>query len=178
MSTSALSPSRRHLFWSGLFLTLISTVVLQRIDLPLRTAAAPQGIVSFELAGDVATAQAIVQSWDASARMSAGFSLGFDYLYMLAYATTFWLACLWAREQWHSGWGRRLGTTFAWAMPLAATVDALENYALWHTLHEVVSPWPQIARGAAQLKFTLLGLALVYVLVSLGRRGLKGRRQG
>ena len=35
-------------------------VAMWLLDQPLRTAAAPHGIVSFELAGDVPTAQAIL----------------------------------------------------------------------------------------------------------------------
>ncbi|NOZ48825.1 MAG: hypothetical protein GXP37_02100 [Chloroflexi bacterium] len=161
---------QRQLFVISLIATAGLMVVLQGIDVPLRTSAAPQGIVSFELAGSVATAQAIVQSWDASALAHAGFSLGLDYLFMLAYATTFMLACLWAQAQWRPGWGHRLGALLAAAMPVAALADAIENLALWRSLQVVAAPWPQIGRSMATIKFTLLAVALVYMLVSLIRK--------
>ena len=52
--------------------------VLQALDSALRTDAAPYGILSFELAGNLANAQAMVTSWDEPARVRAALSLGFD----------------------------------------------------------------------------------------------------
>ncbi|MDP3938069.1 MAG: hypothetical protein Q8R92_08020, partial [Deltaproteobacteria bacterium] len=45
-------------------LTLVLIAVMSAFDLPLRTEAAPQGIVSFELAGSAARAGEILASWD------------------------------------------------------------------------------------------------------------------
>ena len=70
--------------------------MLQAVDAPLKTPAAPQGIVSYEFAGTTTAAQRILDSWDAGAKVYAGFSLGLDYLYMPAYALTIGLACAWA----------------------------------------------------------------------------------
>jgi hypothetical protein len=49
--------------------TLALTAVLQVIGRPLQTAAAPLGIVSFELAGTLAAAQAMLASWDPNAQL-------------------------------------------------------------------------------------------------------------
>ncbi len=148
-------------------------VVLQTIDMPLRSPAAPQGIVSFELAGSLSRATAIVQSWDRRAMAYAGFSLGLDYLFMLAYATAFMLSCRWAAEQWQATGWRRLGMTLATLMPVAALADVIENISLWRTLQHLTEPWPHLARVMAVSKFSLLALGLLYVLVSLFMRVLR-----
>ncbi len=169
--------THRRLFVVSLIASLSLMVILQAVDGPLRTAAAPQGIVSFELAGTAEQAAAIVQSWDILARMHAGLSLGLDYLFMLAYATAFMLACLWAATRWSAAWARWLGQALAWAMPVAAVADAIENAALWRTLHEPVAPWPALARSMALIKFGLLAAALLFVVLTLLGRGVSGLRR-
>jgi hypothetical protein len=159
---------RGWLWWILLALTIVLTVVLQAVDAPLKTPAAPQGIVSYELAGTTAAAQAILDSWDAGARSHAGFSLGLDYLYMPAYALTIGLACAWAarllgdRRRWLGS----LGRTLAFGLGLAALLDATENYALTTMLFSgVADPWPAVARWCATGKFALILVGLVFALV-------------
>lgn len=163
---------RGRLFWLCLALTLAAMAVLQQVDAPLQTAAAPQGIVSFELAGDLAGAQAILASWDARARIFAGFSLGFDYLFMPLYAASIALALVWAAGQWGAGWASRLGLGLAWGQGLAALCDAVENLALWRLLTGEGDPWPALAQSMALIKFGLIGLGILYALAALWpRRG-------
>ena len=48
---------------------------------------------------------------------------------------------------------------------LAAILDSIENMALTTLiLGSVVSPWPEIARWCAILKFTLIFIGIVYVI--------------
>ena len=161
---------RGWLWWTLLALTIILTIVLQAVDVPLKTAVAPQGIVSYEFAGTIPAAQDILDSWDVDARAHAGFSLGLDYLYMPAYALTIGLACVWAvrvvggRKHWLGSLGRVL----AFGLGLAALLDAVENYALTTMLFGVVSaPWPAVARWCATGKFALIIAGLVYALAGL-----------
>lgn len=63
-------------------------ILLNIVGQPLITPAAPYGIVSFELAGNVTEASEMLSSWDSDARLHASFSLGFDYVWMLFYSTT------------------------------------------------------------------------------------------
>ena len=58
------SDRRKPLFLSLLGLTLILFAVFRVFDTPLRTSAAPNGIVSFELAGAIKPAAEILASWD------------------------------------------------------------------------------------------------------------------
>jgi hypothetical protein len=141
------------------------------IGKPLITSAAPAGIVSFELAGTHTQAQIILDSWDARAKLFAAFSLGFDYLYMLAYATAISMGCLLTalamREQ---DWPfSSLGAPIALGMWLAAAFDAVENLALSLILLGGVTEgiWPAIARMCALVKFSLIFIGLVYVFYGL-----------
>jgi hypothetical protein len=53
----------------------------------------------------------------------------------------------------------------AWVALAAAVFDYIENVGLAVSLWgEPASPWPQLAFGAAVLKFTATGLALLYAL--------------
>ena len=159
---------RRALFGAFLALTIAIMVSFRFIDRPLQTTAAPQGIVSFELAGNTVVATRIVDSWDARARIYAGFSLGFDYLFMVAYAVSIALACLGLKSprslNWR--WWQALGVALAWGVALAAGFDAVENAALWQSLVRApAAPWPALAATCAVVKFVLIGLGLIYVLV-------------
>lgn len=162
---------RGLLWWLLLALTIVLTIVLQAVDAPLKTPAAPHGIVSFELAGTAPAAQSILDSWDIDARAHAGFSLGLDYLYMPAYALTIGLACVWAargmgrRRQWLGG----LGWALAFGLGVAALLDAVENYALTTMLFGgAAAPWPAVARWCATGKFALIIAGLAYALAGFG----------
>jgi hypothetical protein len=171
---NSLSPSaRRGRFIGLLFLTIAIFLCFRFLDAPLRTAAAPSGIVSFELAGTVANAQAMIDSWDARAQLFAAFGLGLDYLFMPAYGLTFALACLLVARK-HPGTLSRAGRILAWGLLPAVVCDAIENLGLWLSLSGGVrAPWPQISAVCATIKFALLGLALVYALVGWLWRGKK-----
>jgi hypothetical protein len=157
----------KRLFWFFLGMTMFATWILQRIDGALQTAAAPHGIVSYELAGNASVAGAIMASWNANAQLHAAFSLGFDYLYMLAYSVTLALTALWLADV-HTGALRKLGVMLAWGMGAAGLADALENYFLWQMLVSGPAETPaRLAQWAAMLKFTLILLTFIYVIVSL-----------
>lgn len=163
-------------FWPLLAATLVVMAIMQVIGRPLQTAAAPLGIVSFEFAGDKANAAAMIASWDVNARVHAGFSLGFDYVFMPLYATTIGLACLWAaqvfrRQRWSLA---APGALLAWGLWLAAIFDAVENVALWRLLAgSVFDPWPGLAWWCAALKFGLIVLGLLYVVMGVAARVIR-----
>lgn len=153
------------------FSTILAVVVmaaLQTIGAPLVTADAPAGIVSFEFAGTPQAAQRMVASWTGDTLTYAGLSLGLDYLFMFAYATAIGLGCILV--------GRRLGARMAWAISVsgilawaqvaAASLDAIENFALIKILlGNQQALWPQLARWCAGPKFLFVALGLLFVLV-------------
>jgi len=181
---------RKRFFFTFLFLTISLFAVFRVLDQPLRTPAAPNGIVSFELAGSPLQAQAITDEWKRSSLLLsevagqvnpdivnipyafAAFGLGIDYLFMPVYAFVLAFGTLLAASR-HTGWLRSLGAVAGYGAFVAAVFDAVENYALFQILlNRIVSPYPEIAFYCASLKFGLLSFGLLYALVSwLLRRG-------
>ena len=171
-------PQRQRYFILAVVAAVIMTILMNVIGKPLITAAAPAGIVSFEMAGTSSQAQIILDSWDARAKLFAAFSLGFDYLYMLVYATAISLGCLLTTLVIHEhSWPfSTLGAPIALGMWLAAAFDAVENLALSFILlgGSAAEIWPALARSCALVKFSLIFIGLIYVFyglaVGLGRR--------
>jgi len=157
--------ARPKVFVALLLLTVLVMAVFALTGAPLTTSAAPLGIVSLELAGNAATAERILASWDDNTRLRAAFGLGIDYLYMPLYSTTIGLACVWAAEALRR---RRwpfvaAGSPLAWGLWLAALADAIENVALATIMfHGVAEPWPQVSFWCASVKFALIILGLLY----------------
>ena len=157
--------SRRQVFPPALILTLLVLVILTWVGRPLTTPAAPNGIISYEFAGSVLRANGILISWGEAGRLHAAFSLGLDFLFIVAYATTIGLACAWAGEilskrRWPLA---RVGLLTAWGVCLAGVLDGIENVSLVvMLLGNVSSPWPQLAAACAAVKFLLIALALLY----------------
>lgn len=159
---------RKPILIALLALTLGVLIALTLIGVPLQTQQAPAGIVSFQVAGNVTQASVIVNSWNETARICAGLSLGLDYLFMAAYAVTLGLACVWVADiSRQRGWRKMatLGVWLAWGQALAAILDAIENLALITVLlGPIVSPWPEIALACAVPKFVLVFGGIFYAL--------------
>lgn len=159
--------SRRRFFLTLLFLTLILFAVFRVLDQPLRTPAAPNGIVSFELAGTPEKAFQVMVSWEPvkDAHLFAAFGLGIDYLFMPLYAFTLALGTLLAAGK-HSGWLKSLGAAAGYGAFAAALFDAVENYALFRILSGAFeSPYPEIAFWCAAVKFGLLVFGIVIAVL-------------
>ncbi len=158
---------RRPFFILFLILTLMVIVGMQVVSGPLETAAAPSGIISYELAGDVPTAQAILDSWDSGARVRVGLNLGLDYSFLALYSTSIACACAWIagalRERLRPL--ASIGLLLAWGQWVAALLDAVENGALLTMLLDApAQPWPAVAWWCAVLKFALVLLGLLFAL--------------
>jgi hypothetical protein len=160
---AALSPDKRvRIFVSLLIATLVITFLFRFIGPDQPT------IVDFELAGSVPNAQTIIDAWNETDRIRAGFSLGFDYLYMPVYSTTIALACVLATGALKNKAWRSIGLLLAWGLWAAAIFDAIENVALFTVLlGNNVAPYPQIAQICAAIKFGLILAGLLYAAVGL-----------
>jgi len=163
---------RSPLFLLFLALTLLAMLALNATGRALSTDAAPAGIVSYEFAGDVSTANEIIDSWDETAQIYAGFNLGLDYAFLLLYSTTIAMAVLWLSASLSNRkWLLLLAITLAWGQWLAAGLDAIENFALLRMLvTQPMEPWPQIAWWCAAIKFGLVIAGLLFVVVALALR--------
>ena len=175
---------RKPLFFTFLALTLILLAVFSILDRPLQTGAAPDGILSFELAGNAQTARAITDSWKQQSLLLsavagqtnpdivntpyvfAAFGLGIDYLFMPVYALALAFGTLLAARR-HDGHLKSLGALAGYSAFAAIPFDALENYALLCILlGEVQSGYPALAAFCAIVKFGLILFALAYGLLA------------
>ena len=125
-------------------------------------------MVSFQLAGELALSNTIVESWGPAGRIIAGLSLGLDYLFLFLYGSFLSLACVRLAGRFSekntllSCWW----VFFAWAAIGAALFDALENYALIRILLGTqLELWPTVAFWCAFLKFVLIALSLGYLVL-------------
>ena len=154
---------RKPLFYVFFVLTIVIFGVFSVLDMPLRTSVAPSGIVSFELAGNVKTAQAVIDSWNSDARLFSAFGLGLDYLFMPVYMFALSLGLLFAMNR-KTGWYYFFAMWMGWGAFTAMIFDAVENYALWRVLTgNVVSPYPEVAALCATIKFILLVAGLITI---------------
>jgi hypothetical protein len=141
------------------------------LDRPLRTAAAPRGIISFELAGSYAAARNIIESWKPAGRRNAALSLWLDYGFLIAYALVLALLCGYVAASWPGRYRgiRRTGRRLARAQWVAALLDAFENVILQQILAGATAAiLPQMARWAALAKFTLIACGGVYIVLAGG----------
>jgi hypothetical protein len=164
------SAQRSRAFWFLLASTLLVMLVFSLTGGRLTTSAAPNGIISLELAGTADKTRLILDSWDQQAQLIAAFGLGFDYFFMVIYAVTLGLACLWARGSLHEkGWPfAGLAVPLAWAVLAAALLDSVENVSLiWQLVLGPADTWARAAMICAWIKFSLLFLAIVFCFYAL-----------
>lgn len=153
-----------------LVLTILLMVALQLLGAPLITDAAPLGIVSFELAGELSLAREIIASWGPEGKVYAGLNLGLDYLFIVVYASAIALGCILVAQSMTKRMTSLVlpGVVLAWSQIAAALLDAIENYALIKVLlgsgQEI---WPLIARWSALPKFAIVVLGIFYIFLGL-----------
>ncbi|CAB1057756.1 hypothetical protein D1BOALGB6SA_2511 [Olavius sp. associated proteobacterium Delta 1] len=157
---------------SALLIFFLLTVTLltgmHALDQSLITDAAPSGIVSFELAGNIQQAKQILEEWGPKGRGYAALSLGLDYLFLIVYALFLSLACILVARHLapRIAFLAMGGVVLGWGQFFAALLDAIENLALINIiLDSQRGIWPIIARWCAIVKFGIVGAGLVYILI-------------
>ena len=157
--------TRKRWMWIFIILALLMSYIMTNIGTPLKTDAAPGGILSYEFAGSVANAQAMINSWDAQAKIHAGLSLGLDFLYPFIYAMAISLAVVMASGRFN-GWLQNLGSLLAWGVWVAAILDYVENVGLIMLLLGSTNElWATAAYWCAAVKFLIIILAILYALL-------------
>ncbi len=159
--------SRKSGFYLSLIFTLGVMVALNTIDTHLKSSAAPNGILSFEFSGTIANARAILGSWGEKGQVYAGLSLGIDYLFLVLYPFTIGLACVLTGEKLSNRlpFLQSTGPLLAWGLIIAGVMDSVENYALIKILSGAPGEFSVLtAMYCASIKFTLVGLGLLYII--------------
>ncbi len=180
-----------NLNWDGFFsgrekillvyisaITISLMAILNWVSAPLVAPQSPYGMISFELAGSVDRAAGMLDQWDANTRLRAAFSLGLDYLFMLAYPAAIGLACRLAAGVFRNRNYRvhKLENFLIRGQWLAAALDATENIALFLILlGNTSSTAPLTAYWCAIIKFSLVISGIIYALFGLLVNILKSR---
>lgn len=150
---------------------LLAATCMVKFDALLKTAEAPLGIISYELAKTVENTEAILTSWEAvdGAMESAEWSLWFDYIFIITYV---FLLCLLIRSVLRFVWTdeesqrHKLGIVLIRMVIFAGVLDMVENFALLQMFYNgVQAHWANLAFVAALLKFLKIALGILYVLV-------------
>ncbi len=158
-------------------LTVVPSIVF---DKRLEHTGGP-GIVGLEFAATKARAAHILAEWGPKGRDIARLSLIVDYAYMISYGGFFTLAGFATRDLARARDWRRLASAGA-ILPLfaaaAAAFDAIENVFLLLILggHGGESA-PLIATICSSIKFTLIAIAIGYVLCGLAWRARDAARR-
>jgi hypothetical protein len=128
-----------------------------------------EDVVAFELAGSVDRAQEILMIWRVEgvvdeAKTTQVLDLAYPFIYAAALAG----GCIAAAGAWRRLGSERIATVgiaMAWVATAAAVFDYVENLGLDISLWgHPASPWPELSRVAALLKFGAIGLTLAYGL--------------
>lgn len=137
-------------------------------DASLKNEVSTNGIVSFELAEDILVSQNILNSWDDKAKVNAGLSLGFDFLFLLVYSSFIALLIyninhrLWIGKAFYNA-----SKIFIYLVFIAAFFDIIENIALIKLLRgDLKQVWSSTAFYFASMKFILILICLFYLILN------------
>lgn len=131
---------------------------------PLRTDAAPKGILSYEFAWTKPQADSILTSW-ASLQETARQQLLLDFGFLVFYPLTLSLACVMLAG---SSFNKTaaVGISISWAVLLAGPLDAIENLALLRMLATNGNDFlARLAGLCAGAKFALVYASLGYLVL-------------
>ena len=133
------------------------------------------GMVPFELNGGQHHADEILAEWGDEGQDAAREQLWIDFGFMAAYGTFLTLALGGVRDMARNRSWRRLaaiGGAIAWFGAGAACFDALENVCLLLTLGGHGAAFPLLATIFSTCKFTLMIVAIAYLVAGLSMRAV------
>lgn len=158
--------TEKKLTFSLIYLLIITLLAMRYFNGFLENTISPNGIIDFELARTLERTQEVLDSWSSLAKIFAGLSLGFDFLFLLIYTLFISLIIhklnerLWIGKPFH-----RVGGFLIWSMFITAIFDAIENVCLIKLLvGNMEQFWATLAFYFASTKFILIIISVLYVL--------------
>ncbi len=168
---------RRTLGRAATALTILLFGAIAVLGVPLRSAAAPLGLVSLQFAGSPDAAESMLVSWAEVARGRLLWAHGLDLLLPIAYASAIGLRAATAAAA--VSRARGAATLAAGSVLAAASADQVENAALFVTL--LVAPsWSSVLATlvAATVKWAMLVIAVGALVAVMAVERTDGRRHG
>ena len=152
-----------------LLITIIINIITIKIfDTPLKNEICKNGIISFELAKDLDKTVAILNSWDTNAKINAGLSLGFDFLFLLVYSSFIALLIFKVNNKiWKYKSFYKFGNLLIIMIFIAAFFDIIENIALIKLLlGDLKQSWASISYYFSTIKFVIILISISYLLIN------------
>lgn len=161
-------PHRRTVQRGATAATVVLFAATVVLGLPLRTSAAPLGIVSLQLAAAPDVATAMLDSWASVPRARVLWAHGLDLLLPFAYALALGMAV--TRAATRAVVAAPAAQLAAGAVIAAAVADQVENLAIVVTLLLGAS-WGSVlfTLAAATVKFATLLIAVVALTIAVRR---------
>lgn len=146
---------------------LVTALIMQTQGAGFKTDFTPLGIVSLELASNIAQVQQILAVWNHHDLL---LNIGLDFLFIPAY-TFFFIQSLKITISKHRlNWLQQLGTKLIVVAYLAAALDSIENLLMLSSMMGHYSAASICATASiATTKFVGIGFILLYLLGSLPR---------
>ncbi|MGE5106772.1 MAG: hypothetical protein ACM3H8_04475 [Sphingobacteriales bacterium] len=152
---------------------IVMIVILQRQGGSLRTKDTKLGIVSLEFAKTKEEAQEVLEAWKPSDTNNlteiARKNILLDFIFIFFYSLYLFAAC--RKIRYHTTkWQKKVGKNFAYGALLAGGFDIIENGIMLQTLSGDYGTFSTlITFVCAVTKFTLLGFAILYILLGFPR---------
>jgi small-conductance mechanosensitive channel len=152
------------IFFAG---TLVMMTLLQIQGHPLIRPGTSSGIVSLELSNSKSQTAFIVNSWKSESLWhTARNNILLDFLFIPFYGFFLYSVCGYFCVQQSEPW-QRAGMLLAFGSLVAMVLDVFENILMLFSLHGIISGFGTfITFLFSSLKFSLIFLALVYILLS------------
>jgi hypothetical protein len=133
----------------------------------------PENIVQFEMAKSTLVATTIIKGWGADGIAMAKTSLYLDFIYILFYGAAIALGCRVATNYSKNKTFIKAGIAFSTLTLIAGGCDVIENIAMLKSLKEINQANISVAYYFATAKFTLLFLALLFILIAFATDALR-----
>jgi hypothetical protein len=144
--------------------TVVMMVVMRFMGLGLVSNSSPLGVVNFELAKTFTNATEII---NAVGKRPLQWNIGIDFLFIIAYSFFFFFCCWALMNNYRSSGLKTLGLIFLELSVLVGVLDLVENIAMLITLGGYGSDISvTVSRWAAIIKFSFVGLVVVYIIVA------------
>ena len=126
----------------------------------------PNNIVQFEMAGTTSIAGDIIANWGPDGVAMAKTSTYLDFIYILLYCAAIALGCRVAASYSKIEIFIKAGVALASLTLVAGLCDVIENIAMLKSLNSVNQTAVSVAFYFAATKFTILFIALLFILIA------------
>jgi len=131
----------------------------------LKTVDSPRAIVDLELANEPQRVQALLSNWNIQ---DVRLNIQIDFLFIVAYTFFLALAADGMATKWQFPTMQFLGRLMARLAFIAGILDIAENLLMLQTIEQHYSHLSlSLTRSVALTKFGLVGLVLLYLLISI-----------